>query len=870
MADAVRRAQVIVSMKDEISGAAGGAANGLDKVDRSSTQSKTALDRVSESSGKLQKALGDLTKIGFAALTTAIVSGVKSAADLQTSMSSIAALTDTPRSAIQGLTQDVIAMSREVPVSANELAKGLYFISSSGFQGAEAMDILRSSAKAAAAGLGETKTIADAVTSAMNAYKLEGKDAARITDILTAAVREGKGEPDALAGALGRVLPVAAAAGVSMEQVAASMATMTRTGLSAEESATALRGVIGALLAPSKQSKDALAEIGLSVEDVADKLRGDGLVSLLQLLMERTHGNVEALDAIIPNVRALTGVLSTAGSQGDDYAKVLLSMQNAAGITDQAFSEMANTFEFKFKRAQNSFDNFWMVVGEKMLPALSDAADAATILISGQDQINDAFKNTSRQILETKDSYKDYRESLIAVAEAAQKITEDDMISYQTSVERGFMDEADVAEELARKIGLLSETQWAAQHSAAALANEMEGGLVQYKNWGKANEDVTYQSIATEKQLKAQAKATKEAMDAAAEATISQSKFAESFKEFDAAKGAQMTIEALEEKIKANPEAREKYAAQIRAIKEQFGIITPAAEEASRTFRILEELWSSGQISTTSYAKALGKIQTAAKDSSVSVDELGLKAGEAAAYMKAATEGTVTETDKLVNNAKEQKVLLMDQMGNSLSEQQTSLSTAISEGMISITNSMTTATSVVQTGVNTLRLNAIVPLTGDLGKLKQAIANAESQAKTSASGIKDAWKQVPSVVTTTYKIKIEGSVPNGATPTTATSGHAQGAVIAGATGFITQSPTYLLGEGGYSTFAGQGAEGVIPLNDRGINILAEALARAFERMPAPMTNVYASPGVDIVTKVSRGIAEQTRQAKRAGAGIMGR
>jgi hypothetical protein len=63
---------------------------------------------------------------------------------------------------------------------------------------------------------------------------------------------------------------------------------------------------------------------------------------------------------------------------------------------------------------------------------------------------------------------------------------------------------------------------------------------------------------------------------------------------------------------------------------------------------------------------------------------------------------------------------------------------------------------------------------------------------------------------------------------------------------------------------------VIPLNDRGINILAEALGRAMERIPASTTNVYASPGVDIITKVSQGLAAQARQARRAGAGAMGR
>jgi hypothetical protein len=87
---------------------------------------------------------------------------------------------------------------------------------------------------------------------------------------------------------------------------------------------------------------------------------------------------------------------------------------------------------------------------------------------------------------------------------------------------------------------------------------------------------------------------------------------------------------------------------------------------------------------------------------------------------------------------------------------------------------------------------------------------------------------------------------------------------------IAQGPMYQLGDGNYNTSAPQGAEGGIPLNDRGINMLAEALGRALEKMPQATTNVYATPGVDIVTKVSQGLAAQSRQARRAGAGSMGR
>ncbi|BCV00221.1 MAG: hypothetical protein CM15mV33_840 [uncultured marine virus] len=54
-----------------------------------------------------------------------------------------------------------------------ELADAMFFIASAGLRGATAMEVLNASAKAAAIGLGQTKAVADAATSAVNAYGAE-------------------------------------------------------------------------------------------------------------------------------------------------------------------------------------------------------------------------------------------------------------------------------------------------------------------------------------------------------------------------------------------------------------------------------------------------------------------------------------------------------------------------------------------------------------------------------------------------------------------------------------------------------------------------------------------------------------------------
>jgi hypothetical protein len=84
-------------------------------------------------------------------------------------------------------------------------------------------------------------------------------------------------------------------------------------------------------------------------------------------------------------------------------------------------------------------------------------------------------------------------------------------------------------------------------------------------------------------------------------------------------------------------------------------------------------------------------------------------------------------------------------------------------------------------------------------------------------------------------------------------GIATGGIVKAARGMIARSPTYLVGEGGYSTFAGRGAEAVIPLDGRGISILAEAVRRG-------MGTGKDKPGLVVNLNVSGAMLGDRRRA----------
>lgn len=334
----------------------------------------SALDEVV--TGVLRE-VGAAVTNAFAGMTTAMTSWVSSSVDsataYQKSLAMIRGLTENAKGDVEIVSSSILELTKTIPISADEMANAAYFIGSAGYSGAAGIQVLTQSAKAAAAGLGDTTTIADAVTSALTAYKMSAEEAGRVTDVMTNIVIQGKTAPAALAGALGRVLPIASAAGVEFEDIAASVATMTKVGMSAEESIVALRGILGALIAPGSQATDALASVGLSTDELRKSIRDDGLLIALKDLMERTGGNIETLDLIIPNIRALTGVLATVGSQSETYTTILGTMFEATGRTNKGFEDASKTYLFQASLLRNNFEGVAIRLGTAVIPAMTSA-----------------------------------------------------------------------------------------------------------------------------------------------------------------------------------------------------------------------------------------------------------------------------------------------------------------------------------------------------------------------------------------------------------------------------------------------------------------------------------------------------------------
>lgn len=339
-------------------------------LDDFANKSDATAARTEASAGRLSKVFLGLG----VAVAAALIGAVGAAASFETQMRNVASLGGVTDSSFKQMSASVLDLSRTLPQSANDLAKGLYDIASSGFQGAEGLEVLEASAKAASAGLATTAEAAKAVTAVLNAYGLESSEARRVSDILFQTVNLGVVSFSELTGVIGDVVGSAAAAGVSIEQVGAAIATMTLSGVSASEAGTSLNRVIQSFIKPSDEMKLALRSIGY--ESGVSALKQDGLRVVMDKLRIATGGNVEVTVQLFDEIRAARGALALMSDEGANYARVVDGMAQAtegAGATQRAFAEQSKALSFQLKQAKNEVMALVIEGATPLLGFLKDA-----------------------------------------------------------------------------------------------------------------------------------------------------------------------------------------------------------------------------------------------------------------------------------------------------------------------------------------------------------------------------------------------------------------------------------------------------------------------------------------------------------------
>ena len=321
--------------------------------------------------------IADLVKTASSQLTNLAQSAIRNGSVYETSLAKVGTIADLGKLSIQKLGSQITDMSNTMGIAATDIAEAAYQAISAGQDTANAVEFAGQAAKLATAGFTSTTSAVDILTTALNAYGLSADQATHISDVLLTTQNLGKTSVDELSSSMGKVIPLAAAYNVSVENLSSGLAVMTANGIATAEATTYTKSMLNEL-------GDTGSSVGKILQQQTGKsfaqLSADGksLGDVLQVLYDSVGDDGTAFAGLWSSVEAGTGALSLVSGGADKFNGVLGQMVDSAGATDTAYQTMTDTFQHSMESLQTTAENLSIDLFEAMEPGLMEAANWGT------------------------------------------------------------------------------------------------------------------------------------------------------------------------------------------------------------------------------------------------------------------------------------------------------------------------------------------------------------------------------------------------------------------------------------------------------------------------------------------------------------
>ncbi|WP_417198144.1 phage tail tape measure protein [Bizionia sp.] len=349
-----------------------------------------AVNIISDLAGSIGK-INPFAALGVAAIT--VFAGISAQAysfakDYESAMKEVQTISKATQEDFEGVSSAIFDLSKQTTDDPIKLAKAYYQIVSAGYDGAAGLKLLETASKAAVAGVTDTETAADGITTVLNAFKLEAEEAESVSDALFKTVELGKTTFSELSQNLSQAAPLAAATGVDFRELLAAVASLTKQGVPTAQAMTQIRAAI----------------------EATSEVMGDGwanaytLQEAFQAVYDQAGGSQNELKNLTGRVEAVSAILATAGDSAEGAAKDLDQLSNSAGAASAAFGTQMTGNINQWTILGNRIRATTEDLGNNLLEASSAVAGFLLEITEGTDKVILSLEKERTELLLTQDS----------------------------------------------------------------------------------------------------------------------------------------------------------------------------------------------------------------------------------------------------------------------------------------------------------------------------------------------------------------------------------------------------------------------------------------------------------------------------------
>lgn len=363
-----------------------------------------ATREVREFARETAQAVADVSKkvaMGTAAAATAIGGtlglAAKGAATVDKKFAEvITLLNNVPMQRIEELRVGADSIAEKFGQDVVVALQGMYDAISAGVEEAKVLGFLEEAAVGAIGGVSDLSTAVDLGTSVLNAYGQGAEHLGDVMDTTFVTVLRGKTTFDEIARSIGQVAPLAAANGVSFQELGAALATTTAGGIRTAQSVSGLKAALANIAKPSGVAIKLAEELGLQFDGAALRSKGLGrfMNDLVRDIQRSGADTTQVLTDLFGSVEAANVVLTLTSGGAATFNANLAAMSERAGAAAGAFETIRqNDPTFVFNQIAASASRVRTQVGRLVL----EATDSLAVSIEG------VLKDTTKWISENEE-----------------------------------------------------------------------------------------------------------------------------------------------------------------------------------------------------------------------------------------------------------------------------------------------------------------------------------------------------------------------------------------------------------------------------------------------------------------------------------
>ena len=297
---------------------------------------------------------------------------VKTAADFDTAMSQVAAVSGATGEDFDKLRAKAREMGSKTKFSASEAAEAMNYMAMAGWKTEDMLDGIEGIMNLAAASGEDLATTSDIVTDALTAFGLSAKDSGHFADILAAASSNANTNVSMMGETFKYCAPIAGAMGYSAEDTAQAIGLMANSGIKGSQAGTALRTIMTKLQGELKLSGAAFGDMTIQTANADGSMRdlNDILADCRVAFGQMTESEKAQAAETLVGKNAMSGFLALMNAAPADIAKLEGAIDNCNGTSEEMAEIMQDNLSGQLTILKSQLEELAISFGDLLMPAI--------------------------------------------------------------------------------------------------------------------------------------------------------------------------------------------------------------------------------------------------------------------------------------------------------------------------------------------------------------------------------------------------------------------------------------------------------------------------------------------------------------------